>query len=158
MTKDGLGAATRKGKQHDLAMPELRRLWLARLTDDDRRALAASAAKCGPHGPGNPAQIPDLAIARAIRQSFATGHALVPEKRLVALALSEAVGSITAREIRRRLPGFNIVFRDYDGKRFCAQRDPETIDAEHHAFLDQAVYHPWPDEDQCVAAADHRGR
>ena len=137
-TKDGLGAATRKGKQHDLTMPELRRLWLARLTDDDRRALPASAAK-----PGNPVQIPDLAIARAIKQSFANGHALVPEKRLVALALSEAVGSISAGEIRRRLPGFNIVFRDYDGKRFCARRDPEEIDAstrdawqqERHDFI-----------------------
>ena len=164
--KDGLGAATRKGKQHDLTMPELRRLWLERLTDDDRSTLAALAARCGParcgpQGPGNPPQIPDLAIARAIRQSFAKGHALVPEKRLVALALSEAVGSITAREVRRRLPGFDIVFRDYDGKRFCAKRDPKEIDdaaldtwqQERHDFIlnrqrregiEQQPHHPQP--------------
>ena len=46
------------------------------------------------------------------------------KSKLVALALAEGVGFLTAREIRRRLPGFNIVFRDYDGKRFCARRDP----------------------------------
>lgn len=132
--KDGLGAATRKSKQHDVTMPELKQLWLARLTGDDRHALAAAAARAG-----NPVQIPDLAITRAIRQSFIKGHVLVPEKRLVALALSEAVGSITASEIRRRLPGFNIVFRDYDGKRFCARRDPEEVENEHQFFRERSA-------------------
>ena len=144
--KDGIGAETRQRKRKDLGMGELRRLWLDRLDDADRRALAASAAR-----PGNPGVIADLAIDKAIRQSFRNGHALVPEKRLVALALSEGVGFLTAREIRRRLPGFNIVFRDYDGKRFCARRDPQQIDAERQDFYEMAVGR-WNEANTRVAA------
>ena len=146
--KNELGAATRKHKLNDLSMGELRQRWLARLDDADRRALVASTAR-----PGNLGVIADLAIDKAIRQSFTKGHALVPEKQLVALALSEGVGFLTAREIRRRLPGFNIVFRDYDGKRFCARRDPEEIEEERQDFLDQIIYHPWPEADEQVAAS-----
>ena len=118
--KDGLGAATRKGKQKDLTMGELRRCWLARLDDADRRALASSRER-----PGNPG--------------------VVPEKKLVAAALAEGVGFLTAREIRRRLPGYHIVFRDYDGKRFCARRDLEEIETERHDYLEQIIDHPWPE-------------
>ena len=121
--KDGLGAATRKGKQRDLTMPELRRLWLARLDDGERHALAASAAK---GGIPSPAVSLDQAVNTAIEQGFTKGHALVPEKRLIALALEQAVGSITAQEVRQRLAAHGIVFRDYDGRRFCAQRDPRS--------------------------------
>ena len=76
----------------------------------------------------------------------------MPEKKLVALALTEGVGFLTAKEIRRRLPGFNVVFRDYDGKRFCARRDPEEIERERNDYLDQAVYHPWPEADELAYA------
>ena len=145
--KNDLGAATRKHKLNDLSMDELRTRWLARLDDADRTALAASAAR-----PGNPGVIADLAIDKAIRHSFATGHALVPEKKLVARALAEGAGFLTAREIRRRMPGFNIVFRDYDGKRFCARRDPEEIEEERQDYLDQMVYHPWPEEEELAYA------
>jgi hypothetical protein len=78
--------------------------------------LAASAAR-----PGNPGVIADLAIDKAIRRSFASGHALVPEKRLLAAALTAGLGSLTADDIRNRLPAHGIVFRDYDGQRFCAR-------------------------------------
>ena len=149
--KNELGAATRQRKQHDATMGELRRLWLARLNDAERLALAASAARCGPHGPGNPGVIADLAIDKAIRHSFAKGHALVPEKQLVAAALSEGVGFLTAKEIRRRLPGFNIVFRDYDGKRFCARRDPEAIEAERQEFIEEFVCPLWVEDEPAYA-------
>ena len=126
--KDGIGAATRKGKQRDLTMPELRRLWMARLNDDDRWTLANVAPAASAARPGNPSPAVSLdqAVATAIEQGFTKGHSLVPEKRLVALALSEAAGSITAGEVLRRLPAHGIVFRDYDGRRFCARRDPRS--------------------------------
>ena len=119
--KDGIGAATRRHKCKDLGMAELRQLWLARLDDEsDRSALAASAAGAG--FPSPPA-ILDLVIVDALRQGFTKGHALVPEKRLVALALQNSPGSFTADDIRRQLPRHGVVFRDYDGRRFCARVD-----------------------------------
>lgn len=115
--KDGLGAETRHRKRKDLTMGELRHRWLARLGDADRHALAASAAR---RGGASPTVSLDQVIANAIRQCFTSGHALVPEKRLVAAALSEGLGTLTADHIRRRLPAHGIAFRDYDGRRFCA--------------------------------------
>ncbi len=131
--KDRLGAATRGRKRDDLSMAELRRLWMARLDDDERRALANvapadSAAKHGPyqHGDYSPAPTLDQAMASAIEQSFAKGHALVPQTHLVATVLTVGLGSFTAEDIRERLPAHGITFRDYDGRRFCARRDPKS--------------------------------
>ena len=135
VAKGELGAMTRKGKQKDLGMDELRRRWLARLDDGDRHALAASAARRG--GSSSTATI-DQAIAGAIQASFAKGHALVPEKRLVAAALAEGRGLLTADAVRRLLPAHGIVFRDYDGKRFCARFDPgHPADAGLDAWLEE---------------------
>ena len=99
-----------------------RRHWLTRLDDNERAALAASAARRG----GSPAAAVtvDQAIAAAIRHCFAKGHHLVPEKRLVAAALTEGLGTLTSEAIRYRLPLHGIAFRDYDGQRFCAWRAP----------------------------------
>lgn len=148
--KDRLGAESRQRKRRDLGMAELRQLWSQRLDDADRQAVAAAAAK-----PGNPVPVPDLAIAWAINHAFAGGHRLVPEKRLVALALIQAVGTITPQEIRRRLPGFHIVFRDYDGQRFCAQRDPEAIEQERQVFFQQTAHNARLRAWQRIRASGH---
>jgi conjugative relaxase-like TrwC/TraI family protein len=134
--KDSLGAETRQRKQHDASMGELRRLWLARLDDGDRHALAALATKQGGSSIGVTA---DQAITLAIRHSFAKGHGLVPEKRLVAAALTAGIGTVTAEVIRQRLAAHGIVFRDYDGQRFCAKFDPKAMEADRRSFPEQAM-------------------
>lgn len=131
--KDRLGAATRGRKRDDLSMSELRRLWLARLDDGERLALAeaASAARSGRDVP-SPAVSLDQAIEGAIEQGFAQGAATVPETRLVAAALTAGLGSLTAGKVRHRLPAHGMIPRDYDGRRFWARRDsrsqPTTAD------------------------------
>ena len=126
--KDRIGAATRGRKRDDLSMAELRRLWLTRLDDGERLALAASAAK---RGTPSPAVSLDQVVAAAIEHGFAKGHASVPETRLVASALAgctltEGLGTLTADQIRHRLPAHGMVPRDYDGRRFWARRDPRS--------------------------------
>ena len=121
--KNRIGAATRGRKRDDLSMAELRRLWLARLDDAERLALAASAAK---RDIPTSAVSLDQAVAAAIELGFAKGHALVPETRLVAAALTEGLGTLTAEQVRHRLPAHGMIPHDYDGRRFWAQRDPRS--------------------------------
>ena len=134
-SKDRVGAATRGRKRDDLSMAELRRLWLARLDDGERLALAgctladaASAARRGLPGQGlhSSTVLLDQAVAAAVKREFTKGHILVPESRLVAAVLTEGLSSLTANQVRHRLPAHGMIHRDYDGRRFWARRDPRS--------------------------------
>ena len=135
--RDRLGAETRGRKRDDLSMAELRRLWLARLDDGERAALAsiAPAAAPGRGGVRFPALPVDLAVAGAIRHCFAQGRTVVPETHLLAAALAAEPGSHTAQDIRRCLPAHGIVNRSEDGRRFCSRRDPHEVEAERRRRL-----------------------
>jgi conjugative relaxase-like TrwC/TraI family protein len=140
--KDSLGAATRKHKQHDATMGELRRVWFSRLDESDRAALAnvvpaTVASRPAEAGIPSPALTADRAIAAAVRDAFAGGAAQVTEKRLVASALAAAFGSLTADEIRGRLPFCGVATRYYGGQAFCSplqQRPAGSDEAERRRF------------------------
>ena len=118
--KDALGAATRQRKQNDATMDELRHAWLARLTDSERDALAVAVAK---QGTPSPAVSVDQAVAGTIRQCFERDYAAsVPEKRLVAKALTLGVGSVTAGAIRGRLPAHGVVTQSIGDEPLCSRR------------------------------------
>jgi conjugative relaxase-like TrwC/TraI family protein len=98
--KSQLGAQTRERKAKDLDMPELRSLWLDRLTAEERRSLDAIADRIG----REPVQPDDRAtrdgVARAMEHAFER-NSVVPERTLLAAALKQAVGRGTRSEVER---------------------------------------------------------
>src|SRR5581483_4284882 len=76
----------------------------------------------------------DEVIAASVRRCFEIEHAAtVPEKRLVAEALATGVGSVTAEEIRRRLPAHGITTRNIGGQLLCSMTEARDRHARRRA-------------------------
>lgn len=95
-SKSQLGRRTREAKSKQPAtMSELRTEWNARLTDDERSALARAASGAVK---GDDRISPFAAKAYALEHSFSNASA-VSERRLMAEALTYGVGSVLPRDV-----------------------------------------------------------
>jgi ATP-dependent exoDNAse (exonuclease V) alpha subunit len=94
--KDQLGAETREKKGHPLSWAALRKQWDARLSDRERRALAAVHRR--EKIPARPAQGEQAAVDHALDHSFVR-EAVVPERKLVTEALKRGIGAVTVEGV-----------------------------------------------------------
>ena len=110
--KAELGASTRSKKQKELTLPELRRAWLAQLTDADRDALARVYGR-------------EIAADRQVTAGEAVGFAIAhlseqqsafPERELVRVALLHGLGDVTLEQVRAELPRQGVIVDEIDGR------------------------------------------
>lgn len=117
--KAELGAKTRRGKQKELSLDELRELWNGRLTAGDATALVDVVAQRG--GPA-PALAEDAALAYAIGHCFERSAA-VPETALLTEALRHGVGAVTVEGLRDKLDAHGVIHCKVDGRMLCSTRE-----------------------------------
>lgn len=120
--KAELGAKTRSRKAKDLTMPELRALWLSRLSSGEQDAIGGVAKRIG--GPAQP--VDRGAASRAV--SFAARHhferqSVVPQRVLLATALRQAFGQATPDQVASALNRSGIITGERNGRRMATTRE-----------------------------------
>jgi conjugative relaxase-like TrwC/TraI family protein len=116
--KGELGRRTREGKDGEsLAVSELRKEWLKRLTDKERAGIMASrrGQRCTSR---NAAQAMDYALSHCFERASA-----LPEKELLKVALIQSVGSAGVKDIQAQLSRDNVIRRDRAGVRYATTKD-----------------------------------
>jgi len=113
--KGDLGAKTRERKQLRFTLDELRTLWKARLTPDERRALERVSAREVAVAVRNPDAARE-AMAFAVAHGFERSS-VVPVKRLLAAALRHGIGQASLEDVRKELGRHGLIVRDYEGER-----------------------------------------
>jgi hypothetical protein len=119
-----LGAKTRENKVKDFTRSELREIWLARLTDEERDALAAV------HRQEVRSVLHEPSIERAF--DYAKKHAfernsVVSERRFMAHMLRYGVGSFSVEEVNAEVKrhGNGLITREFGGQRLTTT--PEVL-------------------------------
>lgn len=104
VAKGQLGARTRKGKDKQAGIADLRAAWASRLDEDEHALLRRIAdGESGPNGaPSDPASDPSgspasRAVDAALAHCFAR-RSVMPQRRLVAEALKLGVGRVSVEE------------------------------------------------------------
>jgi len=118
--KAELGAQTRERKNHELTWNQLRQEWDQRLTDQERRALAATYRRETPyarpiHGEGE-------AVDYALSHCFAR-EAVVPDRKLLTEALKRGIGSVTLEGVRHELARRPLIRGDQAGRQLATTND-----------------------------------
>ena len=126
--KAELGAKSRKSKQTDLSMSDLRQVWRERLSDDDAASI------------GMPSQAPrSVEVDRSVQaMKHATEHcfersSVIPKRQLLAEALRFGVGDVSVDGVAQQLDDQDVIVRK------LANRDMATthqVLAEERAMLD----------------------
>jgi conjugative relaxase-like TrwC/TraI family protein len=119
--KGELGRRTREAKGEGESMEDLRAVWVARLSEVERQAIAT---------PGGSSVATDAAKrSRAVEAvSFAVEHcfereSVVPEKRLLAEALMEGVGKVRVADVTSHAKQAGILRRNVDGQTLATTRE-----------------------------------
>jgi len=116
--KDALGRRTREKKSMDgLSLPQLRRAWKSRLTDDEAGDIkeARRGRETTSLGAGE-------AMDYALSHCFERGSA-IPEKKLLQAAMQQSVGAASVEDIKAELARDNVVRRDRLGQRWVTTRE-----------------------------------
>lgn len=116
--KHAIGYYGREHKNTDTGKAELRKIWDARLTDEERSALADAI-----HGrvAGDRVYSPDEAKAFALEHAFQNASA-VSEKRLKAHALKYAVGSVLPEQVADLAKHPEVITEKKDGQVFATTK------------------------------------
>jgi conjugative relaxase-like TrwC/TraI family protein len=124
--KEQLAAKTRRKKTHDLSDGELRRYWAGRLSGDEMRSLADVFDRAQVRGREAvpPLLTPEQAVAFSARHLFER-QSVVPERKLLAEALRQGVGSVTVEGIKNAVQRAGLLWAERDGKRLFTA--PEVL-------------------------------
>ena len=118
--KAELGAETREKKGELLSWASLQKEWDARLSDDERDALAAvhrREKRYVRQGKGEAA-----AVDHAIEHSYVR-DAVVPERKLVTEALKRAIGTVTVEDVNREVAKRPLIRSDVDGRAMATTQE-----------------------------------
>ena len=118
--KDALGAATREGKRRGLSKDDLHAAWTARLSAEDKAAIAKVHNKL-PQESRDPITAKE-AVDYAFEKLFER-NSVAPQNRLVAEALHYGVGKVTPESIWKELATRNMVVRKVGDEILCTSLD-----------------------------------
>jgi conjugative relaxase-like TrwC/TraI family protein len=128
-SKGQLGRRTREKKDASpKSMTDLRKLWDARLTKEERAALA-NAKDAGKSNSPDAGKAMDYALSHCFERASA-----VPEKELLKTALIQSVGNASVEDIHRELAREDVLGREHQGVRYATTRDVLTEELAMTAF------------------------
>jgi hypothetical protein len=117
--KYDLAAQTRGKKDKELTPEELRKLWDAQLTLEERDALAAVYAR---EITLSQALTASEAVDYAVRHCF-DRQAVVSERELVGAALLYGLGCVTADQVRAEMPAHGVLLAEKDGRLMATTKE-----------------------------------
>ncbi len=132
--KAELGAETRERKGAAIPWAELRAKWAARLSADERDALARVSARAVPHP--RPARDDRGAVDHALGHCFAR-EAVVPERTLLTEALKRGLGTATVEGVRAELAARPLVRAEHGGRAVATTADMVAAERRLIAFARQ---------------------
>jgi conjugative relaxase-like TrwC/TraI family protein len=127
--KHAIGYYGRENKKSGVGRPELRKEWNARLTPEEKAALAA-AGSTGGDAPVTAAQAMDYAMGHCFERVSVTS-----EKRLKAEALRYGVGSVLPEAIDIAARGKEIIRRELEGEKIVTTRAIRTEELQMLRFV-----------------------
>jgi conjugative relaxase-like TrwC/TraI family protein len=124
--KDGLGAETREKKGHALTWDSLRKEWNARLSDKERRSLAAVHRRERVFARPEPGH--KMAVDHAIEHSYVR-DAVVPERKLETEALKRGIGTVTVESVAHEVQKRPLIRSDMDGRRMATTKEMLALES-----------------------------
>jgi conjugative relaxase-like TrwC/TraI family protein len=151
--KSRLGATTRERKQLRFTLADLRRLWAARLTADERAAVERVHRREVAVADRDP-----LAAETAMRFAVAHGFersSVQPVPRLLEMALRHGVGRVTVEAVRAALGRPDLLVREYHGERLATTREVLAEEARvlRFARTGRGAFRPLVPDSRSVSAA-----
>ncbi|HEY1067711.1 MAG TPA: MobF family relaxase, partial [Pirellulales bacterium] len=120
--KSALGAKTRKRKEKDVPLPELRREWFSRLSQDERDDLARVASRVGGERIAEDVGFAKEAVAQATEHCFER-KSVLPERTLLAESLKRSVGRSSVTSVEKSFAKEDLLTRERGGRRMTTTRD-----------------------------------
>jgi hypothetical protein len=118
--KAELGAETREKKGSTLGWERLRKEWNTRLTDPERKALAAVNAR--DRIAARPERFEAGAVDHAIEHSYVR-EAVVPERKLATEALKRGIGAVTVEGVSREVQKRPLIRSQIDGRPMATTKE-----------------------------------
>lgn len=133
--KAELGLETRETKASGLGWERLQKEWNARLTDNERDALAAIHRREHVAARSEPGE--GLAVDHAIEHSFVR-EAVVPQRKLLTEALKRGVGSVTVEGVSREMDQRPLIrSEDAAGRKMATTKEMLALESGLVAFARQ---------------------
>lgn len=129
--KDGLGAETREKKGKPLGLGALRKEWNARLTDEEREAIASVHRR--EHVAVRPERGEQLAVDHAIGHCFVR-EAVVPERKIATEALKRGLGAVTVAGVKSELSNRPLISSDITGRKMATTNEMLGLESRLIAF------------------------
>ena len=123
--KAELGAETREQKGKALSWTALQKEWDSRLSEGERRMLAALHRR--EHAAVKPERSEGLAVDHALGHSFVR-EAVVPERKLLTEALKRGLGSVTVEDAAAELRGRPLIRSDVEGRPMATTKEMLTLE------------------------------
>jgi len=124
--KAELGAETRERKDSDLSWEGLRKEWDARLSDKERKVLAAVHRR--DHVSARPERGEGLAVGHALEHSFVR-EAVVPERKLVTEALKRGIGAVTVEGVAQEMRDRPLIRSEVEGRKMATTKEMLALES-----------------------------
>ena len=124
--KAELGAETREKKGSALGWESLRKEWDSRLTDKERHALAVVHRR--ERVPARLERGEKMAVDHALEHSFVR-EAVVPERKLVTVALQRGLGVVTVEDTAREMRARPLIRSDVAGRKMATTKEMLALES-----------------------------
>jgi conjugative relaxase-like TrwC/TraI family protein len=124
--KDALGAATREKKESSLGWESLRKEWNARLSDTERRVLAAVHRR--ERAAARPERGETASVDHGIQHSFVR-DAVVPERKVITEALKRGIGAVTVEGVTREVGKRPLIRSEVAGRKMATTKEMVALES-----------------------------
>ncbi|MGH7169978.1 MAG: MobF family relaxase, partial [Gemmataceae bacterium] len=124
--KAELGAETREKKGSALSLERLRKEWNGRLSDRERRDLAAVHRRERKHA--RPERSDGKAVEYAIEHSFVR-EAVLPERKLLTEALKRGIGTVTVEGVTREMQKRPLIRSEVEGRKMATTKEMVALES-----------------------------
>jgi conjugative relaxase-like TrwC/TraI family protein len=132
--KAELGAETREKKESALSWESLRKAWNARLTDKERRVLAAVHRR--ERAAPRPERGEAASVDHATLHSFVR-EAVVPERKIVTEALKRGIGAVTVQGVIDEVSNRPLIRSEVAGRKMATTKEMVALESKLIDFARQ---------------------
>ena len=130
VSRDQLGAISRRTKREDLTLAECRAYWQSRITDNERAGIKAVIARAQEGNSPPSEQSAASAVAFSLNHHFER-YSVVPVEQLAVTAMERSLGDATPEDIERELHRQGVLTQTIDGRKLATtealQREEDAI-------------------------------